>query len=193
MLTHTHATGEPYECKKSRNDCQVSCPQWAVIREACGHFPLSCAASLLTWSQSLGVMELEKVINPALQRGQDSSIKPVQKEKDSSIFNYCFQTTGGSLKAALLSARKGLEGPRSQQLLSSTLRSHMRPVWQAAWAVGGYVQSIYTTRVSQKNKNKTTTAGKWVWQAGAKWETGSEESGIGTRFNDFIKKSTGCK
>lgn len=35
-------------------------------------------------------MELEKVINPALQQGQDSSIKPVHK--DSSIFNYCLQS-----------------------------------------------------------------------------------------------------
>lgn len=60
------------------------------LRRPLGHFPLSSTASLLTRSQSQGVMEVEKVINPALQRGQDSSIKPVQK--DSSIFNYCFQS-----------------------------------------------------------------------------------------------------
>lgn len=59
-------------------------------RRPLGHFPLSGVASLLTWSQSQGVMELGKVINPALQRGQDGSIKAVQK--DSSIFNYCFQS-----------------------------------------------------------------------------------------------------
>lgn len=60
-------------------------------RRPCGHFPLSSAASLLTWSQSQGVMELEKVINPALQQGQDGSIKPVNK--DSTIFNYWIQST----------------------------------------------------------------------------------------------------
>ena len=41
-------------------------------------------------------MELEKVINPALQQGQDSSIKPAHK--DSSIFNYCFPSTEESKK-----------------------------------------------------------------------------------------------
>lgn len=35
-------------------------------------------------------MEVEKVINPALQQGQDSSIKPVHK--DSPIFNYCYSS-----------------------------------------------------------------------------------------------------
>lgn len=60
------------------------------LRRPRGHFPLSSAASLLTWSQSQGVMEVEKVINPALQQGQDSSIKPVHK--DSSIFNYYLQS-----------------------------------------------------------------------------------------------------
>lgn len=50
-------------------------------------------------------MELEKVINPALQPGLDSSIKPVHK--DSPIFNYCLQSAKGKLeKAALLSAKE---------------------------------------------------------------------------------------
>lgn len=73
-------------------------------RRPLGHFPLSGVASLLTWSQSQGVMELGKVINPALQRGQDGSIKAVQK--DSSIFNYCFQSRRMSERAGLLSSKQ---------------------------------------------------------------------------------------
>lgn len=41
---------------------------WGGTRD---HLPPCPVDSLLTWSQSQGVMELEKVINPALQRGQE--------------------------------------------------------------------------------------------------------------------------
>ncbi len=62
-------------------------------------------------------MKLEKVINPALQQGQDSSIKPVHK--DSSIFNYCLQSAEESLKkkSLVVCKREGFRDPRSQQLL----------------------------------------------------------------------------
>lgn len=93
MHTHTHKR-EFYVYNKSRKWLSGELPAVSrdkgKLRRPCGHFPLSSATSLLTWSQSQGVMELEKVINPALQQGQDSSIKPVHK--DSHIFNYCFQS-----------------------------------------------------------------------------------------------------
>lgn len=92
--THTHKGGVLYVYNKSRKWLSGELPAVSRdkrrLRKPCGRFPLSGAASLLTWSQSQGVMELEKVINPALQQGQDSSIKPTHK--DSSIFNYCFQS-----------------------------------------------------------------------------------------------------
>lgn len=57
-------------------------------------------------------MELEKVINPALQQGQDSSIKPVHK--DSSIFQLLPPKRRGKLeKAALLSrSERRTQGPQ---------------------------------------------------------------------------------
>lgn len=100
------------------------------LRRPLGHFPLSSTASLLTRSQSQGVMEVEKVINPALQRGQDSSIKPVQK--DSSIFNYCFQSREECQQeqACCLQNRR-MQGSRSQELLPSTavLLTHSPGCW----------------------------------------------------------------
>lgn len=92
--THTWAQREFYVYNKPRKWLSGELPAVSGdkgrLRRPRGHFPLSGAASLLTWSQSQGVMEVEKVINPALQRGQDSSIKPLHK--DSHIFNYCFQS-----------------------------------------------------------------------------------------------------
>lgn len=85
------------------------------LRRPSGHIALSRAASLLTWSQSQWVMELEKVINPALQPEQDSSIKPAHK--DSPHFQLLPAKRWGKLeKAALLSAREedsGVPDPSS--------------------------------------------------------------------------------
>lgn len=146
--THAHTRGESLMYIISHiNDCQVSFLQWAGMRGG-SEGPLAtspCQCSLFTQLKPIsGGNGTGKVINPALQQGQDSSIKPVQK--DSSIFNYCW---GKLAKAALLSTREkdsGAADPSSSYHLLLFLTQH------------GYVQSVY----------KTNTAS----QPGAKWEAG---------------------
>lgn len=144
---HTHTTVESFMYIINHvNDCQVSCLQWAgdkkKLRKPRGHFPLSSAASLLTWSQSQGVMELEKVINPALQQGQDSSIKQVHK--DSSIFNYCLQSTEESQKKQpCCDGFRGPQIPAALIIYSRSLQSvGLTPSLSCWWIRSVYLYDI---------------------------------------------------
>lgn len=111
-------------------------------------------------------MELGKVINPALQRGQDGSIKAVQK--DSSIFNYCFQSREECQKeqACCLQNRR-IQGAWIPYCCS--------PYTPPPPVVAGYVQSIYMEKAARRHtplENRSVSEG--LNESG---ETGAECSG----------------
>lgn len=155
------------------------------------HFPLSSAASLLTWSQSEGVMELEKVINPSLQQGQNSSIKPAHK--DSHIFNYCFRSAEQSLrKLPCCLPKRRTQGPQIPAALIiyscssySVALTHSPSCWwicsvylydkhceEARPLEKGFVSQGLNERLASRHQNKsavktqhglTFTDWNWIW------------------------------